>query len=148
MNGQNLSLDDEELACLIDVGENSRVEFKETLAGNAPRFGVGIPTAQRLLNDAGHPPIDFTIEPTHLLAKVMAAPERGGESLWERDATNRTIHRCVKTLTQSGDLNDPCVHAVSDSLALIPGDLALMNAGSGTGSNRLLKHLDVDRLEH
>ena len=46
--------------------------------GFVQRFGVGIPTAQRLLREAGHPEIAFTIEPTHLLATVMAVPEQEG----------------------------------------------------------------------
>ncbi len=43
--------------------------------GYVQRFGVGIPTAQRLLREAGHPELDFTVEPTHLLATVRAVPE-------------------------------------------------------------------------
>ena len=46
--------------------------------GFVQRFGVGIPTAQRLLREAGHPEIAFTIEPTHLLATVMAVPDQEG----------------------------------------------------------------------
>ena len=48
--------------------------------GYVQRFGVGIPTAQHLLKDAGHPAIEFVIEPTHLLATVMAASTHNGES--------------------------------------------------------------------
>ncbi len=42
--------------------------------GYVQRFGVGIPTARRLLGEAGHPDIKFTIEPTQLLATVRATP--------------------------------------------------------------------------
>ncbi len=45
--------------------------------GYVQRFGIGIPTAQRLLREAGHPELDFTVEPTHLLATVRAVPEAG-----------------------------------------------------------------------
>ena len=43
--------------------------------GYVQRFGVGIPTAQRLLREAGHPEPEFMVEPTHLLATVRAVPE-------------------------------------------------------------------------
>ena len=42
--------------------------------GYVQRFGVGIPTAQRLLREDGHPELEFTVEPTHLLATVRALP--------------------------------------------------------------------------
>ena len=42
--------------------------------GYVQRFGVRIPTAQRLLCKAGHPEIEFGVEPTHLLATVRAVP--------------------------------------------------------------------------
>ena len=47
------------------------------------------------------------------------------ESLWEDDATDRTIYQCVQPLTAVGDLQEPRVHRVSETLGLIPGDLAL-----------------------
>ena len=48
--------------------------------GLVQRFGVGIPTARRVLREAGHPELEFAIEPTHLLATVRALPESGTES--------------------------------------------------------------------
>ncbi len=42
--------------------------------GYVQRFGVGIPTAQRLLREAGHPELEFEAEPTHLLATARAVP--------------------------------------------------------------------------
>jgi len=39
--------------------------------------------------------------------------------------SNRTIFQCVKPLMEAGGINEPCVHDVSESLGLIPGDLAL-----------------------
>lgn len=38
--------------------------------GYVQKFGVGIPTAQRLLQEAGHPKAQFTIEPMHVLVTV------------------------------------------------------------------------------
>ncbi len=43
--------------------------------GYVQRFGVGIPTARRLLHENRHPEPEFTIEPTHLLVTVRACPE-------------------------------------------------------------------------
>lgn len=45
--------------------------------GFVQRFGVGIPTAQRLLREAGHPEPEFAVEPTHLLVTVRSVPETG-----------------------------------------------------------------------
>ncbi len=48
------------------------------VSGYVQRFGVGIPTARRLLREAGHPEIEFTVEPTHLLATVKSRPRTVG----------------------------------------------------------------------
>ena len=42
--------------------------------GYVQRFGVGIPTARRLLHEAGHPEARFTAGPTHVSATVAALP--------------------------------------------------------------------------
>ena len=42
--------------------------------GFVQSFGVGIPTAKRLLREGGHPEPDFTVEPTHVLVTVRAVP--------------------------------------------------------------------------
>ena len=47
------------------------------------------------------------------------------ESLWEDDAKNQTIYQCVAPLTAVGDLRHPKVCRVSETLGIIPGDLAL-----------------------
>lgn len=41
--------------------------------GFVQRFGVGIANAQRLMHEAGHAEIDFSVEPEHILATVRAA---------------------------------------------------------------------------
>lgn len=51
--------------------------------------------------------------------------EKELESLWSEEADDLTIYQCLKPLTQVGDLKDPSVHPVSESIGLIPGDLAL-----------------------
>ncbi len=47
------------------------------------------------------------------------------ESLWDDAAVDRTIYQCVAPLTEVADINDPCVYHASETLGLIPGDLAL-----------------------
>ena len=42
--------------------------------GYVQRFGVGIPTARRLLHEAGHPEARFAAGPTHVSATVAALP--------------------------------------------------------------------------
>ena len=53
---------------------------------------------------------DETLEPL-----LTGSPENG----------NATIHQCVQPLAEVGDLKQPVVHMVSDTLGVIPGDLAL-----------------------
>ena len=47
------------------------------------------------------------------------------ESLWDDQDGNRTIHQCVAPLVGVGDLREPAVRRISDTLGLVPGDLAL-----------------------
>ena len=47
------------------------------------------------------------------------------ESLWEDGDATKTIHQAVKPLTAVGDIKDPRIHFASDTLGLVPGDLAL-----------------------
>ena len=54
---------------------NPNLAESTKVLGYVQRFGVGIPTAQRLLREAGHPELHFTAEPTHLLATVRAVSE-------------------------------------------------------------------------
>ena len=43
--------------------------------GLVQRFGVGIPTARRLLSEAGHPDLEFKAGPSHMLATIRTVPE-------------------------------------------------------------------------
>lgn len=47
------------------------------------------------------------------------------EDLWSGNRKNRTIHQCVAPLTQVADLNEPDVRMMSETIGLVPGDLAL-----------------------
>ncbi len=47
------------------------------------------------------------------------------ESLWTGDSKNQTIHQCVRPLTEVGDILEPQIQHLSETLGLIPGDLAL-----------------------
>ncbi len=42
--------------------------------GYVQKFGVGIPLSRRLLEEAGHPDLEFVVESTHVLAVVKARP--------------------------------------------------------------------------
>ncbi len=53
---------------------NPNVAESLKVLGFIQRFGIGIPTARRLLKEAGHPKMEFSIEQTHLLATVKRAP--------------------------------------------------------------------------
>ncbi len=46
-------------------------------------------------------------------------------SIWCDDAGNRTIHQCIHPLTVAGILRSPDVVRVSETLGLLPGDIAL-----------------------
>lgn len=47
--------------------------------GYVQKFGAGIQIAQKRLRHAGHSEIDFTIEPSHILATVNARPSRDSQ---------------------------------------------------------------------
>ena len=47
------------------------------------------------------------------------------EALWSGNRKNRTIHQCVAPLSKVADLNKPDVRMMSETMGLIPGDLAL-----------------------
>ena len=59
----------------------------------------------------------------NLAASVL--DEDALDALWNGDHEDRTIHQCVAPLTRVGDLKEPRVRRLSDSLSLVPGDLAL-----------------------
>jgi ATP-dependent DNA helicase RecG len=42
--------------------------------GYAERFGIGIPLARRLLEEAGHPPLDLSTEGNFTLAVIRSRP--------------------------------------------------------------------------
>ncbi len=47
------------------------------------------------------------------------------EALWRGDQKNRTIHQCAAPSIREGDLNEPEVRMISETLGLVPGDPAL-----------------------
>ena len=60
---------------LTDYRNPNLAEAMKVL-GYVQRFGVGIPSARQLLSGAGHPDLEFTTTPTHVLVTVRAATER------------------------------------------------------------------------
>ena len=57
---------------LTDYRNPNLAEAMRTL-GYVQRFGVGIPTARRLLREAGHPTPEFEINDTHVQATIRSA---------------------------------------------------------------------------
>ncbi len=77
-----------------------------------------------MLSETGERVLACDLDPQANLTATFLS-ERDLESLWEDGATGRTIHQCIQPLTKVGDLQEPRVHRVSETLGLIPGDLAL-----------------------
>ena len=59
---------------LTDYRNPNLAEAMKNL-GYVQRFGVGIPTARRLLKAAGHPALEFEINDTNVLATIRAVPK-------------------------------------------------------------------------
>ena len=59
---------------LTDYRNPNLAEAMKNL-GYVQRFGVGIPTARRLLKAAGHPEPEFTINDTNVLVTIRAVPK-------------------------------------------------------------------------
>ena len=57
---------------MTDYRNPNLAEAMKTL-GFVQRFGAGIPTAQRLLREAGHPKLEFDIDGNFVFAKITAA---------------------------------------------------------------------------
>ena len=47
------------------------------------------------------------------------------ERLWKNESSGRTVYQCIEPLTGVGDLREPEIQYVTDSLGLVPGDIAL-----------------------
>lgn len=64
-----------------NFGEPGRVDYRNPnlaealrVLGFVQRFGVGIATARRELERAGNPPLEFQVEPNHVVCKVRRRP--------------------------------------------------------------------------
>ena len=63
---------------VVDYRNPNLAEALHTL-GFVQRFGVGIPTAQHLLREAGHPEASFSVDPSSVLATIAAKAIPGSE---------------------------------------------------------------------
>ena len=63
---------------IVDYRNPNLAEALHTL-GFVQRFGVGIPTAQRLLRETGHPEVIFEVSQSSVLATIPAVASRRGE---------------------------------------------------------------------
>ncbi len=77
-----------------------------------------------MLSEIGERVLACDLDPQANLTATLLS-ESDLELLWQGDAKDRTINQCIQPLTEVGDLRQPQVHRVSESLGLIPGDLAL-----------------------
>ena len=77
-----------------------------------------------MLSEIGERVLVCDLDPqANLTASFLSEDEL--ESLWDDSASNRPVFQCVAPLTQVGDVKEPCVYPASETLGLIPGDLAL-----------------------
>ena len=77
-----------------------------------------------MLSEIGERVLACDLDPqANLTATFLCEHEL--EPLWENEANDRTIYQCVQPLTAAGDLREPRIHRVSETLGLVPGDLAL-----------------------
>ena len=67
-----ISIDNFGQSGVTDYRNPNLAEAMKTL-GFVQRFGVGIPMAQRLLREAGHPGLDFEVDGNFVFAKIMPA---------------------------------------------------------------------------
>ena len=86
-----------------------------------------------MLSEIGERVLVCDLDPQANLTATFLS-EESLESLWEDDAQNKTIYQCLQPLTTVGDLRSPSVYMVSDTLGLIPGDLALSGFESNLSS--------------
>jgi cellulose biosynthesis protein BcsQ len=79
-----------------------------------------------MLSETGQRVLACDLDPQANLTAAFLDEDRL-ESLWSADLPGRngTIYQCVEPLTDVGDLKDPAPQAITATLKLIPGDLAL-----------------------
>ena len=79
-----------------------------------------------MLSDMGHQVLACDLDPQANLTAAFLDEERL-ERLWENDndQPGRTILQCIRPLTKVGDIKEPSLVKIANSLNLIPGDLAL-----------------------
>ena len=78
-----------------------------------------------MFTELGHRVLAVDLDPQANLTSAFLNEDRL-EQLWEDEqGAPNTIFRCVRPLTEVGDLLDPQLFPVAPDLALIPGDLAL-----------------------
>ena len=79
-----------------------------------------------MLSDMGHQVLACDLDPQANLTAAFLDEERL-ERLWENDndPPGRTILQCIRPLTKVGDIKEPSLVKIANSLSLIPGDLAL-----------------------
>ncbi len=77
-----------------------------------------------MLSEIGERVLACDLDPQANLTATFL-DERALESLWEDGAKSQTIYQCIQPLTEVGDLQEPQVKQITETLGLISGDLAL-----------------------
>ncbi len=77
-----------------------------------------------MLSEIGERVLACDLDPQANLTATFL-DERALESLWEDGAKSQTIYQCIQPLMEVGDLQEPQVKRITETLGLISGDLAL-----------------------
>ncbi len=77
-----------------------------------------------MLSEIGERVLACDLDPQANLTATFL-DERALEALWEDGAQSQTIYQCIQPLTEVGDLQEPQVKRITETLGLISGDLAL-----------------------
>ena len=79
-----------------------------------------------MLSELGRGVLVVDLDPQATLTAAFLDEDALAE-LWDEDYSSppKTIYRCVKPLTEVGDIMEPELHRAAQGLYLLPGDLAL-----------------------
>ena len=79
-----------------------------------------------MLSETGERVLACDLDPQSGLTASFLSEDKI-ESLWEARNKDRTVYQCAQPLTETGDLREPKITPISDTLGLIPGDMGLSN---------------------
>jgi cellulose biosynthesis protein BcsQ len=81
-----------------------------------------------MFSEMGHRVVAIDLDPQANLTSAFLDEDQL-EKLWDSESSSQseasTIYRCLKPLTEVGDIQNPVTQTINPSLHLVPGDLAL-----------------------